>query len=151
MHGLQERVYSLEYTPRTVRATQEVLDKLYEGSALGLKGDSLAYHAGLTKSEYNQLSQFDERLEYAVIAGKADAERELAGVLRNAALAGDAKTALEILKHKHGWQSTSTVKQEISGANGGPIALAAVDFRGLSNEELQQMKQMLQKASGGDV
>lgn len=147
MTGLQTRIYSLDYEPRKVRATEEMLNKLYEGSALGLKGESLAYHAGMTMSEFRQLEQLDARVEHAVIAGKADAERELSTVLLNAAKEGDAKTALEILKHKHGWQSTSTVKNEISGANGGPITLAAVDLRSLNQDELQQMKQLMEKAA----
>lgn len=148
MSGLQTRIFSLDFTPRKVRATEEMLNKLYEGSSLGLKGDSLAYHAGLTTTEYRQLEQFDARVEHAIIAGKADAERELASVLRAAALDGDAKTALEILKHKHNWSAAQVVKNEHTGANGGPITLAAVDFRNLSNEELQDMRKMLEKSAG---
>lgn len=147
MNGLQQHVYSLDYTPREVKATEEVLNKIYEGAALGLSGDSLAYHAGLTMTEFRQLNQLDPRLEHASIAGKADAERELAMVMRNAARNGDSKAALEILKHKHGWQVTQTIKNEHTGANGGPITLAAVDFRGLSDDELQAMKKMLEKST----
>jgi hypothetical protein len=146
---LQTRVYSLDFTPREVRATEEILNKLYEGAALGLTGSSLAYVAGLTLAEYRQLEQLDFRVEQAVVAGKADAERELSGILFEAARGGDAKTALELLKHKHNWAATQVVKQEISGTNGGPITLAAVDFRGLSTEELQTMKKMLEKTAGG--
>lgn len=162
-NSLQHRVYSLTYEPRQIKATEEVLDKLYEGSKLGLQAESLAYHAGLTLSEYNQLFQLDARAEHAVIAGKADAEVQLAKSLNMSAfprtfekdgvkhtIPGDPKIALEILKHKHGWQTTQTIKNEHTGANGGPITMAAVDFRGLTNEELQQMKQILQKAAGGE-
>jgi hypothetical protein len=50
--------------------------------------------------------------------GKADGETEMATVLRNAALDGDAKSALEILKHQHGWVAkqaiTVDVEQRIS-------------------------------------
>ena len=38
------------------------------------------------------------------------------------------------------------VVQEHTGANGGPIALAAVDLKGLSDDELQNMKLLLAKA-----
>lgn len=146
MHGLQTRVYTIEHKPREVKATQAILDKLYEGAALGLRKESLAYFAGLTMSEYRQLDQLDPRLSEAVVGGKADAERELAGILLDAARGGDAKTALEILRHKHDWVAAQVVKSEVTGANGGPLALAAVDFRGLSTEEIQTMKQMLQKS-----
>ena len=149
MSSLQDRVYSLDYRPREVRANEEVLTKLYEAAALGLRNESMAYHAGLTITEFRQLQQLDARVEEAVVAGKADAERELAMVMRKAALDGDAKTALEILKHKHNWVASQVVKNEHTGANGGPINLAAVDFRGLSNDELQTMKKMLEKSAGG--
>jgi len=147
--GLNARVYSLDFTPKEVKATGETLDKLYEAAVLGLKDASLAYHAGLTLREFRQMEQLDSRVEFAIVAGKADSEREMASVLRRAALKGDAKTALEVLKHKHEWASTQTIKQEITGANGGPVNLAAVDFRGLSNEELSTMRTMLEKTAGG--
>lgn len=143
--GLQTRVYSLEHKPNEVKASNEQLRLIYEGSALGLKGPSLAYHAQMSMSQLRQLEQSDERVEQAVIGGRADSEREMAMAVRAAALNGDAKMALEVLKHQHGW--VATTKQELTGENGGPVALAAVDFRGLSNEELQQMKGLLEKAN----
>lgn len=148
MNGLQTRVFSLEYKARDVKANEETLTKIYEGARLGLQDAGLAYHAELTLFEFRQLEQLDPRVEAAVVAGKADAEYELASTLRAAALMGDAKTALEILKHKHGWAATQVVKNEHTGANGGPLTFAAVDLRGLSDDELQQMKKMLQKAAG---
>jgi hypothetical protein len=42
--------------------------------------------------------------------GRADSEIEASSHLREAARAGDAKAALAILQHSHGW----TAKQEIS-------------------------------------
>jgi hypothetical protein len=39
--------------------------------------------------------------------------------------------------------------QEHTGAGGGPIALAAVDLKGLSDDELQRMQVLLSKASAG--
>lgn len=40
------------------------------------------------------------------------------------------------------------VTQEHTGAGGGPIALAAVDLKGLSDDELERMQLLLSKASG---
>jgi hypothetical protein len=37
----------------------------------------------------------------------------MANVLRTAALAGDSKIALEILKHVHGWTAAQSIKIEI--------------------------------------
>jgi hypothetical protein len=76
---------------------------------LGLKGDALALAAGMLPSEFRQLKAMDDLAELAAQKGRADAERELAKVLHDAALGGDAKTALEILKHQHGW----VAKQQI--------------------------------------
>ena len=41
------------------------------------------------------------------------------------------------------------VTQEHTGAGGGPIALAAVDLKGLSDDELQRMQALLSKAAAG--
>ncbi len=41
------------------------------------------------------------------------------------------------------------VTQEHTGAGGGPIALAAIDLKGMSDSELAQMQTLLSKASAG--
>jgi hypothetical protein len=41
------------------------------------------------------------------------------------------------------------VTQEHTGADGGPIAIAAVDLKNLSDEELENMQRLMMKASGG--
>lgn len=101
---------SFPYEPRTLKATEGRLEAIYEAAKLGLKGDSLALAAGLTAYEYRQLCQFDPIAEYAELKGRADGEREMAQVLHTAAKEGDAKAALEILKHQHGW----VAKQQVS-------------------------------------
>lgn len=101
---------SLPFTPRNVRATESRLQAVYEAARLGLRGDSLALAAGMLPSEYRHLAQLDPVLELAELKGKADGETEMSTVLRTAALNGDAKMALEILKHKHEW----VAKQQIS-------------------------------------
>jgi len=146
MHGLQPRIYSLELKPREVKATEDTLNRVYEASALGLKGANLAYQAGLTLPEFRQLEQLDPRIAEAAVAGQADAEHLLATKLMEAARGGDAKTALEILKHKHGWVAQQAIKQELTGPNGGPVQISAVDMRNLSNEELEQMEKLLEKS-----
>ena len=39
-------------------------------------------------------------------------------------------------------------RTEITGANGGPVAVAAVDLRNLSDAELESMHLLMAKASG---
>lgn len=41
------------------------------------------------------------------------------------------------------------VTTEHTGANGGPITLAAIDLKNLSDEELENMQQLMMKAGGG--
>lgn len=100
---------SLPLTVRNVCATEANLERIYAAARLGLKGDALALAAGMLPSEFRQLKAMDDLAELAAQKGRADAERELAKVLHDAALGGDAKTALEILKHQHGW----VAKQQI--------------------------------------
>jgi hypothetical protein len=101
---------SIPFTPREVQATEWRLQQIYDAAALGLKGDKLALAAGMLPSEYRQLCQLDPVAEMAALKGAADGEMEASTQLREAARNGDAKAALSILQHVHGW----TAKQEIS-------------------------------------
>ena len=105
--------HSIPFTPRKVEATESRLKAVYDAAKLGLKGDALALAAGMLPIEYRQLTQLDPVVEMAAQKGKADAEIEMANVLRNAALQGDAKSALEILKHQHGWVAKQAISVEV--------------------------------------
>lgn len=106
-------LFTLDYTPKPMRATEKIIDAVYAGARMGLKSDeSIAYNAGMTPGQYRLLRQMDERVEHAERAGKADGEMEMAGTLFKAAQGGDAKSALEMLKHAHGWVATTAVKHE---------------------------------------
>ena len=102
---------SLPFAPRVVQATETRLQAIYDAAKLGLRGDTLALASGLLPTEYRQLCHLDPLAEMAALKGKADGEREMSKVLHDAAMGGDAKAALEILKHKHDW----VAKQSISG------------------------------------
>jgi hypothetical protein len=96
-----------------------VLERKLEAEAImSAKGDSLALAAGMTPTEYRQLCLFDPIAEYAELKGRADGEREMSEVLHTAAKEGDAKSALAILQHQHGWvakqQLSIDVEQRIS-------------------------------------
>ena len=101
---------SLPFTPRTLQATESRLQRIYDAAKLGLKNDNLALAAGMLPTEYRQLCQFDPVAEMAALKGKADGEREMSTVLMKSAIEGDAKSALAMLQHAHGW----TAKTEIS-------------------------------------
>lgn len=105
---------SLPYEPRKIEATEKNLELIYDAARKGLKGDALAYAAGMTPIEYRRLVQLDPIAEYAEYKGRSEGEAEMAAVLRTAALAGDTKAALEMLKHAHGWVAKQAVSVEVN-------------------------------------
>lgn len=113
-----DNFHSYVYEPRKLEATEARLQRIYDAAKLGLKGDTLALAAGMRPTEYRQLTQLDPIAAYAEEKGKADGEMELSAILHKAAADGDAKAALEILKHQHGWvakqQLSIDVEQRIS-------------------------------------
>lgn len=110
--------HSFAYEPRKLQATESRLEAIMRAAKLGLKGDALALAAGMTPTEYRQLVLFDPIAEYAELKGRAEGEREMSEVLHTAAKEGDAKAALAILQHQHGWvakqQLSIDVEQRIS-------------------------------------
>ena len=110
--------YSLPFKPERVEATEARLEAIYEAARYGLKGDSLALRAGLTPAQYRRLAEFDPLVELAEMQGRADGEFNAGKTLHDAAHAGDAKAALDILKHQHGWvakqQIDVSIDQQIS-------------------------------------
>jgi hypothetical protein len=105
--------HSLPNAPRKLQATEARLDAIYAAARNGLKGDALALAAGLLPSEYRQLCQFDPLADLAEQKGRADGEMEISGILHDAARQGDAKAALEILKHAHGWTAKTAIDVNI--------------------------------------
>ena len=109
---------SFPYEPRKLEATEARLEAIMKAAKLGLKGDALALAAGMTPTEYRQLCLFDPIAEFAELKGRAEGEREMSEVLHTAAKEGDAKAALAILQHQHGWvakqQLSIDVEQRIS-------------------------------------
>jgi hypothetical protein len=116
--NIQVMFTSFHYEPRKLEATESRLEAIMKAAKLGLKGDSLALAAGMTPTEYRQLVLFDPIAEYAELKGRADGEREMSEVLHLAAKEGDAKAALAVLQHQHGWvakqQLSIDVEQRIS-------------------------------------
>ena len=111
-HGLN--IYSAPAPPaRIKKASDPQLEMIYDGAKAGLKTeDSIAYNAGLTPQEYRHLKQVDSRVAMAEQAGKAEGELEMASIIIAAAKKGDAKSALEMLKHAHGWTAAQHIKHE---------------------------------------
>jgi hypothetical protein len=105
--------HSIPYEPRKLTATEARLDAIYAAARKGLKGDTLALASGMLPSEYRQLCQFDPLAELAELKGRADGEMEISSILHDAAAGGDAKAALEILKHVHGWVAKQQINVDV--------------------------------------
>ena len=122
---------SLPLTIREVKATEATLNRIYDAAKLGLKGDTLALAAGMLPAEYRQLCVLDPIAEMAAQKGKADGELALSQVLHQAALEGDAKAALEILKHQHGWVAKQAITVDVEQRISITGALAEAERRAL--------------------
>jgi hypothetical protein len=127
--------HSIPFTPRNVQATESRLKAVYDAAKLGLKGDTLALAAGMLPAEYQQLTQLDPVVEMAAQKGKADGEIEMANIMRAAALEGDAKMALEVLKHQHGWVAKQAISVEVDQRISITGALAEATKRALTIDD----------------
>jgi hypothetical protein len=138
-HG-EQMFQSLPLTIREVKATEARLNAIYEAAKLGLKGDSLALAAGMLPTEYRQLCILDPVAEMAEQKGRADGERELSQVMHKAALKGDAKAALKILKHQHGWVAKQAISVEVDQRISITSALQAANERALEFIEAEVLE-----------
>jgi hypothetical protein len=107
-------IFSLPYEPRRLQATEARLEAIYNAARKGLRGDTLALAAGMRPTEYRTLCEFDPLAALAEEKGRADGEMAMSEVLHAAALDGDAKAALDILKHVHGWVAKQAVTVEVN-------------------------------------
>lgn len=125
---------SLPLTVREVRATEATLERIYQAAFLGLKNDALALAAGLLPVEYRRLKELDQMAEMAELKGRADSERENSQHLLNAARAGDAKAALAILQHTHGWVAKQAISVEVDQRISVIDALRAAEARTIDGQ-----------------
>jgi hypothetical protein len=110
--------HSLPLVLNEVRATEAVLNRIYDAAKLGLKGDNLALAAGMVPRTYRQLCELDPLAQLAEQKGRAEGEMLASRQLHKAAEEGDAKASLAILQNVHGWVAkqaiTVDVNQQIS-------------------------------------
>ena len=132
---------SLPLTVREVRATEATLERIYQAAFLGLKNDALALAAGLLPVEYRRLKELDQMAEMAELKGRADSERENSQHLLNAARAGDAKAALAILQHTHGWVAKQAISVEVDQRISVIDALRAAEARTIDGQVIEVIEQ----------
>jgi hypothetical protein len=128
---------SLPFSPREIRATEKTLQAIYDAARLGLRGDSMALAAGLLPIEYRRLTQLDPIAQMAEEKGRADAEAEAAGQLREAARGGDAKAALALLTHVHGWVAKQQLQIDVQQRISITAALQEAESRVIEGRVLQ--------------
>lgn len=114
-----------------------------------LSGYGLPFHqiAALIRDGIH-IDTLREHFAAELVVGKATANAQIAGGIFKKALAGDSNLMKYWGATQLGWKETQHV--EHTGANGAPIAVASVDFKGLSDAELAQMQALLMKAKGGE-
>ena len=106
---------SLTHEPLTLQATEQRLTAVYEAARKGLKGDRIAFAAGMKPADFRRLQQMDPLVELAQEKGAADGEAALAEVLYDAATLGkDPKVALDLLKHRHDWVAKQQIDVEVN-------------------------------------
>jgi len=105
--------YSLPLVINEIRATEAVLNRIYDAAKLGLKGDNLALASGMTPTAYRQLCEMDQVALLAEQKGRADGEKLASTQLHKAAEHGDAKAALAILQNVHGWVAKQSITVDV--------------------------------------
>jgi hypothetical protein len=137
---------SVPFEPRELKASPEVLEKIYNAAKLGLKGDALAFAAEMLPIEYRRLTQLDNAAATAEAKGRADSEVEAASVLRTAALGGDSKAALALLTHLHDWVARQQVQVDIKSQISIVAALQEAESRVIEGRVLQGERPALEYA-----
>ena len=112
LHYTSRMFRDLPVRARELKATPEMLERIYDAARLGLRGESLALAAGMLPAELARLKIMDPIAEVAEMKGRADSEMEMSRVVFDAAQAGDSKAALEFLKHRHSWVATQRMEVE---------------------------------------
>ena len=143
-----ETFRSIPFKPRELKASEEVLDKIYEAAKLGLKGDALAFAADMLPMEYRRLCQMDGAAAIAEAKGRADSEFEAANQLRVAALGGDSKAALALLQHVHGWVAKTQVQVDVKSQISIIAALQEAESRVIQGRVVSDTPPALEPRSG---
>ena len=120
---------NLPITTRQLKATEGRLQSIYDAAKRGLRGDNLALAAGMLPTEFRRLCEMDPMAALAEQKGRADAELEMSNTLYEAALNGDAKAALEMLRHKHDWVAKQQVQIDVTQQISVIAALEKADQR----------------------
>ncbi len=129
LHYTSRMFRDLPVRARELKATPEMLERIYDAARLGLRGESLALAAGMLPVELARLKIMDPIAEVAEMKGRADSEMEMSRVVFDAAQAGDSKAALEFLRHRHDWVAKTNVQVDVNTQISVVAALEAANGR----------------------
>ena len=127
----------LPITARELKATPAMLERIYDGAKLGLRGDSLALAAGMLPVELARLKLMDPIAEIAEMKGRADSEMTMSRTLYEAAEGGDSKAALEFLRHRHDWVAKQQVQVDVAQSISITAALEMAEKRVRAAEAIE--------------
>lgn len=142
-----EQFKSIPFEPRELRATPEILERIYAASKLGIKGDALAFAAGLLPIEYRRLLALDQAASIAEAKGRADSEVEAASVVRDAAMAGDSKAAMSLLSVLHDWVPKQQINVDIKSQISVIAALQEAESRVIEGRVLSNSPFALERST----
>lgn len=142
---------NLPITTRQLKATEGRLQSIYEAAKRGLRGENLALAAGMLPTEFRRLCEMDPMAALAEQKGRADAELEMSDTLYQAALNGDAKAALEMLRHKHDWVAKQQVQIDVTQQISVMAALEKADQRIIDVGDLHGPNQYASLSDDGGV
>ena len=142
---------NLPITTRQLKATEGRLQSIYDAAKRGLRGENLALAAGMLPTEFRRLCEMDPMAALAEQKGRADAELEMSNTLYEAALNGDAKAALEMLRHKHDWVAKQQVQIDVTQQISVIAALEKADQRIIDVGDLHGSNKHAQVSDDGRV
>lgn len=105
---------SLPFEARPIRATEAVLERIYQAAKDGLKGDALALAADLLPIELRRLEEFDPFVGNIITKARADNERALVAKYQKMAQEGDAKAIEFLLKYVHKYSAPQSISVEVN-------------------------------------
>ena len=114
---------------RVLQADPGLLTRIYEAARVGMKGDSLAYAAGVLPEELRTVQQHDRLAKIAEEKGRADGEFKAASAIMEAVDNGNPDAALNMLRYAHRWAATQQVQIQSEEKISITLALQAADNR----------------------
>ena len=133
---------------------ETICDMITNGDSLTKIAKEIGIHAATLIRWLEEDPQRSARAKEARIRSAKIWDEAAEAVIKAAPDKFELERARE-LAHHYRWRAKAIapreygdkVQQEHTGANGGPIALAAVDLRNLKDDELEHMQRLLAKAS----